>query len=310
MTAERYSIKMTKKKITVEKVQQIKAVLREMKINTVCESAKCPNIGECFSKPSVTFMILGDVCRRNCAFCAVERGEPKSIDFDEPKKIAKAARMMGLKHTIITSVCRDDLADGGALHFAHTIFEVTREIPNSTIEVLAPDFNASRKAIKTVLDSNPHIFNHNIETVPRLYHKVRSKANYEKSLKVLKTVKKIKPQVITKSGLMMGLGEMEDEVINVMKDLITAKCDILTIGQYLQPTPHNIPVNTFVTPDEFMKLKEYGMHMGFKHVESAPFVRSSYNAELFLIKSFNNQNMEKTKNGTIPSYKETASVRI
>lgn len=301
---------MTKKKITVEKVQQIKAILRETNINTVCESAKCPNIGECFSKPSVTFMILGDVCLGDCAFCAVEKGNPKSIDFDEPKKIARAARMMGLKHTIITSVCRNDLADGGAMHFAHTIFEVKREAPESTIEVLAPDFNASRKAIKTVLDSNLNIFNHNLETVPRLYSKVRSKANYEKSLKVLKTVKKIKPGVITKSGLMIGLGETEDEVIDVMNDLISAKCDILTIGQYLQPTPHNIPVKTFVTPDKFLKLRDYGIQIGFMRVESAPFVRSSYNAELFLTNNLNNKNMEKTKDGTIPSYKETASVRI
>ncbi|MGA1842807.1 MAG: lipoyl synthase [bacterium] len=310
MTAERYSLRMTKKKITVEKVQQIKAILGEMNINTVCESAKCPNIGECFSKPSVTFMILGDVCRGNCAFCAVKKGNPKNVDFDEPKKIARATRMMGLKHTIITSVCRDDLADCGALHFAHTIFEVIREAPDSTIEVLAPDFNASRKAIKTVLDSNPNIFNHNLETVPRLYSKVKSKANYEKSLKVLKTVKKIKPGVITKSGLMIGLGETEDEVISVMKDLIAAKCDILTIGQYVQSTPHNIPVNTFVTPDKFFKLREYGMQIGFMHVESAPFVRSSYNADLFPANNLNNKNMEKTKNGTIPSYKETASLRI
>ncbi len=310
MAAEHKSMRMTKKKITVEKVQQIKAVIREMNITTVCESARCPNIGECFSMPSVTFMILGDVCHRNCGFCSVKRGEPKNIDFDEPKKIARAARMMGLKHTIITSVCRDDLADGGAFHFAHTIFEVSREVPNSSIEVLAPDFNASRKAIKTVLDSNPHIFNHTLETVPRLYREVKSKANYEKSLKVLKTVKKIKPDVITKSGFMIGLGEMEDEVINVMKDLIAAKCDILTIGQYVQPTPHNMPVNTFISPEEFMKFKEYGMRMGFLHVESAPFVRSSYNAELFMINSFNNKDMEKIKDGTISSYKETASLRI
>jgi lipoic acid synthetase len=310
MAAEHNSIRMTKKKITVEKVQQIKAILREMNINTVCESVKCPNIGECFSKPSVTFMVLGDVCRGNCASCAVECGDPKAIDFDEPKKIARAARMMKLKHTIITSVCRDDLADGGALHFAHTIFEITREAPDSTIEVLAPDFNANRKAIRTVLESNPNIFNHNLETVPRLYSKVRAKANYEKSLKVLRTVRKLKPEIITKSGLMIGLGETEDEIINVMKDLIAAKCDILTIGQYVQSTPHNIPVNTFVTPDKFFKLREYGMRIGFMHVDSAPFVRSSYNAELFPANNINNKNMGKVKNGTISSYKEAPSLRI
>ncbi|MGA1843915.1 MAG: lipoyl synthase [bacterium] len=309
MATERFPAR-TKKKIAVEKVYEIKAILSDLNINTVCEAAKCPNIGECFSKPTLTFMILGNVCSRDCTFCAIEKGKPRKVDFDEPRKVAQAARMMGLKHTIITSVARDDLADGGALLFAHTVFEVSKQHPNSTIEVLVPDFNGCRKSIHTVLDANPNIFNHNIETVPRLYTKVRYKANYEKSLKVLKMAKRINSNIITKSGLMVGLGETEEEVLAVMKDLMLNKCDILTIGQYLQPTRDNIPVHSFITPERFVALKEQGLRMGFRHVESAPFVRSSYNAEPFLIGALKNQKTGTTEHGTIPAYKETAAVRI
>jgi len=310
MGVEHSPIRMNQKKILVEKVHQIKAILKEMGVHTICESAKCPNIGECYSKPTLTFMILGNVCNRNCYFCAVEKGNPKAIDFEEPKKIAKAARMMGLKHAIITSVCRDDLADGGALHFAHTIYEITKQHPDATIEVLVPDFNASRKALKTILDSHPHIFNHNLETVPRLYSKVRSKAKYEKSLKVLKTVKRLKPKIITKSGFMVGLGETEEEVLMVMKDLISTKCDILTIGQYLQPTRHNMPVDTFLSPETFLRLRDYGLNMGFRHVESAPFVRSSYNSGLSLINDLKEKNTGQKSDGKIFTYQEAATIRI
>jgi len=309
MATERFPVR-TKKKIVVEKVYEIKAILRDLNINTVCEAAKCPNIGECFSRPTLTFMILGNVCSRSCTFCAIEKGKPRKVDFDEPRKVAQAARMMGLKHTIITSVARDDLADGGALLFAHTVYEVSKQHPNSTIEVLVPDFNGCRKSIKTVLDANPNIFNHNIETVPRLYSKVRYKASYEKSLKVLKTAKKINPDIITKSGLMVGLGETEEEVLAVMRDLIVNKCDILTVGQYLQPTRDNIPVDRFITPERFLALKEQGLKMGFRHVESAPFVRSSYNGEPFLIDTLQERKTGKMEHGTIPAYQETAAIRI
>ena len=310
MSAEYDPIRMTKKKILVEKVYQIKRILREMGIHTICESAKCPNIGECFSKPTLTYILLGNVCSRNCDFCSVEKGKPKAIDFEEPQNIAKATQRMELKHTILTSVCRDDLADGGALHFAHTIYEVTKLNPHSTIEVLVPDFNASRKALNTILDAKPHIFNHNIKTVPRLYSKVNSKANYEKSLKVLKTIKRLNSQIITKSGFMVGMGESEDEVIMVMKDLMNAKCDILTIGQYLQPTRDNMPVDTFLAPEAFLKLRDHGLNMGFRHVESAPFVRSSYNSTLYLIGDSKKNAPRKRKNGKISTYQETATIRI
>lgn len=310
MCAEYFPKWMSKRKIITEKVHNIKGLLRELNIHTVCESARCPNIGECFSKPTVTFLILGDVCSRSCAFCALKKGEPKKIDFDEPKKIAKTAQKLGLKHTVITSVSRDDLADGGALHFANAVFELKRHLPDSTIEVLVPDFNGNTKAIRTVLNYNPDIFNHNIDTVPRIYTKVRSKANYEKSLKVLKTAKRIKPQIITKSGLMVGVGETENEVLDVMKDLLNVNCDILNIGQYLQPTRHNIPVDTFINPETFMKYKNLGMQMGFLHVESAPFVRSTYNGELFMIDQPKTEDARKIKNGTVPTYQEAPSLRI
>lgn len=310
MTASRFPEWMTKKKIRVEKVHQIKALLRDLQIKTICESTKCPNIGECFSKPIVTFMILGDLCSRNCSFCSIYKGDPKHVDFGEPDKIAKAAKQMALKHTIITSVCRDDLADSGALHFNHTVSTIKNMIPETTIEVLVPDFNGNTKAIRTVINSNPNIFNHNIATVPRLYSQFRSKADYEKSLKVLKTAKRIKHDIMTKSGLMVGLGETEDEVCKVMDDLKEVKCDIVTIGQYVQPTPHNIHVSAFITPELFMRYKEYGTKLGFAHIESAPFVRSSYNAELFMIDSLKNEKQGNINNGSVPTYKEAAPLRI
>ncbi len=314
MSSEFFPRWVTKNKVMVEKVYQVKAILKELGVNTVCELLKCPNIGECFSKPTISFMILGNICSRNCAYCAIDKGEPKKVDFDEPKNIAKTAKRLGLKHTIITSVSRDDLADGGALHFAHTVHELKLHLPESTIEVLVPDFNGNIKAVKTILGYEPHVFTHNVETVPRIYAKLRTKASYEKSIKILKSAKRLKPEIITKSGLMVGLGETEEEVFQVMKDLRGIKCDILTIGQYLQPTRYNIPVDTLVTPETFMKYKNYGIELGFLHIESAPFVRSSYNTELYIsdrLKDENNQNkIGRLKDGKISPYHETAPLRF
>ncbi|MBN2374126.1 lipoyl synthase [bacterium] len=312
MSAEFFPKWLPERKIITEKVHYIKDTLRELNIHTVCESARCPNIGECFSRPTVTFLILGNICSRKCAFCALEKGKPRKIDFEEPKRIAKAAQRLGLKHTVITSVTRDDLADGGSFHFANAIFEIKRLLPDSTIEVLAPDFNVNTKAIRMVLNYSPDIFNHNIDTVPRIFPKVRFKADYKKSLKVLKTAKRINPSTMTKSGLMVGLGETEDEVIDVMKDLRDVKCDILNIGQYIQPTRDNIPVETFVNPGTFIKYKTIGIQMGFRYVESAPFVRSTYNAGLFMTGQFKMEkdNRRKVKDGTFSTYKEAAPLRI
>jgi len=269
-----------KKPINVEQVHTIKSLLRKLKVRTVCELARCPNIGECFSKPTATFMILGDRCTRGCKFCNIQSQSPASPDFEEPVNIAEATRALGLKHVVVTSVTRDDLADGGAYHFAATLFQIKKYNKNITTEVLIPDFMGSTKAIRTVVEMGPDILNHNMETVPRLYQQIRHKANYERSLKVLRTAKRINNKLMTKSGLMLGLGEREDEVIAVMKDLKAAQCDILTIGQYLQPSKDHICVQEYVKPEDFLKYKEIALELGFLHVESAPFVRSSYNAEV------------------------------
>jgi len=269
-----------KKPINVEQVHTIKSLLRKLKVRTVCELARCPNIGECFSKPTATFMILGDRCTRGCKFCNIQSQSPARPDFEEPVNIAEATRALGLKHVVVTSVTRDDLADGGAYHFAATLFQIKKYNKNITTEVLIPDFMGSTKAIRTVVEMGPDILNHNMETVPRLYQQIRHKANYERSLKVLRTAKRINNKLMTKSGLMLGLGEREDEVIAVMKDLKAAQCDILTIGQYLQPSKDHICVQEYVKPEDFLKYKEIALELGFLHVESAPFVRSSYNAEV------------------------------
>lgn len=268
-----------KKPINVEKVHKIKSLLRKLKINTVCELARCPNIGECFSKPTATFIILGNRCTRNCMFCNIKNDPPEPPDFDEPDRVAAATKALELKHVVITSVTRDDLADGGAYHFAQTLYQVKEQNKGITTEVLVPDFMGMSKAIRTVIDQEPTIFNHNIETVPRLYQQIRQKANYERSLKVLRMVKKMEPSIKTKSGLMLGLAEREDEVVQVMKDLMTIRCDILTIGQYLQPSKDHLCVQEYIKPEQFLKYKETALNLGFQHVESAPFVRSSYNAE-------------------------------
>lgn len=257
------------------KSHDVKRLLRKRNLHTVCESAKCPNIFECFSKPTATFMISGNVCTRNCGFCAVFSGDPIPVNSFEPEEVAKTAVEMGLKHVVITSVTRDDLEDGGAKQFALTVSAVRKMSSDISVEILTPDLDP-----KEILKSGkPDIYNHNVETIPRLYSKVRPQADYNKSLKLLETVKKQAPEVITKSGIMVGLGERFEEVVNVMRDLRNVGCDTITIGQYLQPSKKHLPVEKFVYPKVFDEYKKTGDSLGFKYTASGPFVRSSYNAE-------------------------------
>ena len=267
-----------KKKIDSAAVTEMEGMLRSLSLHTVCEGANCPNLCECFKNKTATFMILGDVCTRNCRFCAVCKGSPTPVDLEEPDHVATAAQRLGLLHTVVTSVTRDDLADGGAAHFAQTIAALKALIPGSTVEVLIPDFQGSRGALKTVMDAHPDILNHNIETVPRLYRAVRPMADYIRSLELLRTAKSLDGSVFTKTGIMVGLGETEDEVYAVMDDLIGAGCDILTIGQYLQPSKNHIGIAAYIHPDTFEQYKKTGLKKGFKYIASGPFVRSSYNA--------------------------------
>ena len=263
-------------------LHRTKGLLRDLRLNTVCESARCPNISDCFSKPTATFMILGNVCSRQCSFCSVEKGAPMPPDKSEPERIAEAVKRLGLRHVVITSVTRDDLPDNGAGHFAEVIKELSK-IQDSRfkiqIEVLTPDFNGSIDALKKVVAAGPHIFNHNLETVQRLYPSVRPQADYKRSLSVLKTAKEMAPAIYTKSGIMAGFGETEEEVINVMSDLRSVGCDIITIGQYLQPRKENLPVYEYVRLEVFERYKEIAEGQGFLRVASGPFVRSSFNAE-------------------------------
>lgn len=253
------------------------AVLKEYGLNTVCRSARCPNIFDCFSRKIATFLILGDTCTRNCGFCAVKKGRPSDIDIGEPRRIAEAVSALGLGHVVITSVTRDDLPDGGAGQFAKTIKAVRYGKRDGVeIEVLVPDFKGDKETIEMVVAARPDIFSHNIETVPRLYKAIRPQADYERSLEVLRFVKEIRADLSTKSGIIAGFGEKKNEIVSVMADLKRAGCDIFTIGQYLRPSAEQLAVERFVTPDEFMEFKEIGVGMGFKRVESGPFVRSSY----------------------------------
>ena len=257
-------------------------ILREHGVSTVCEEARCPNQGKCFSSSTATFMILGDRCTRNCSFCAVESDKPLAVDPDEPERIADASLQLGLTYVVITSVSRDDLPDGGAGHFAETISAVRSKNKAAKIEVLTPDFKGVSEDIGVVLSARPDVFNHNIETVPRLYSRVRPQADYQTSLDVLKRAREICPEITTKSGIMLGLGEREQEVLDVMKDLRQSDCDFLTIGQYLQPRKLNIPVVDYIHPDIFEKYRVTGLAMGFKDVASSPLTRSSMNAgEMF-----------------------------
>lgn len=257
----------------------LKTELRARDLHTVCESARCPNIHECFARKAATFMLLGDICTRRCGFCAVPQGEPGTLDADEPQKVADMAARMGLRYVVLTSVNRDDLPDGGSAHFAATVAELRKALPNAQVEVLVPDFLGDLDAVSRVLDAAPDVFNHNMETVARLYRRVRPQAVYQRSLDVLLFAKKQRPRALTKSGLMVGLGESVDEVHRLLDDLRGAQVDVATIGQYLQPRRHRLPVEEFVAPEQFERYREYGESIGFRAVFSGPLVRSSYMAE-------------------------------
>jgi lipoic acid synthetase len=253
-------------------------LLRELRLETVCENARCPNRAECYSRRTATFMILGNVCTRPCGFCSVSKGTPEVLEDDEPERVAEAALRLGLRHVVITSVTRDDLPDGGADHFYRCILAV-RARTAAAVEVLTPDFLGDWAAVDTVLAARPEVYNHNMETVPRLYRKVRGRAEYQRSLDLLAHVKKRAPQTVTKSGLMLGLGETTDELLGVLADLRAVDCDTLTLGQYLAPTLKHVPVARYVPPEEFDRLGALARTMGFGHVASGPFVRSSYHAD-------------------------------
>lgn len=256
-----------------------KTLLRNHGLSTVCEEARCPNKGHCFSKPTATFMILGDHCTRDCGFCSVKSGNPSFVDAEEPERVAEAAHEMGLRYVVITSVTRDDLPDGGASQFAKTIKAVKKGLPLTKVEVLTPDFRGDLNSLETVLDARPDVFNHNVETVKRLYYKVRPQADYWRSISVLRNAKSMAPDIKTKSGLMLGLGETIDEVIDLFKDLRSAGCDFLTVGQYLRPSKKNLPVIEYIRPEVFEELKEAALELGFEFVAAGPLVRSSMNAE-------------------------------
>lgn len=263
-----------------ERFAHLKSLVDGQNLHTVCEEARCPNMGECWNAGTATFMILGDICTRSCGFCAVKTGRPTGLDLGEPVRVAEAIRVMGVRHAVITSVNRDELPDGGAAVFAETIRQTRSVCPGVTIEVLIPDFKGVWWALEIVTAAAPDVLNHNVETVPRLYGKVRPQAKYDRSLELLERAKKA--GMLTKSGLMLGLGEQLDEVVEVLKDLRENGCDIVTLGQYLQPTCDHLPVERFVHPDEFGWLKGKGLALGFRHVESGPLVRSSYHAKMEL----------------------------
>jgi lipoyl synthase len=258
--------------------RELKNLIERLRLHTVCESAACPNVGECWNQRTATFMMLGNVCTRRCGFCAVGKGAPLPVDYDEPRRIADAVAAMGLRFTVITSVNRDDREDGGAELFAMVIREIRQRVPGCGVEVLIPDFQGSHAAVETVMEAAPDVLNHNTETVPRLYRQVRMGARYERSLDVLAHAKRIRPATPTKSGLMLGLGETPDEILQVMRDLRAHHVDILTLGQYLRPSPKHLPIVRYVPPAEFDDLRHAGYAMDFAHVESGPLVRSSYHA--------------------------------
>ncbi|HHT37071.1 MAG: lipoyl synthase [Candidatus Wallacebacter cryptica] len=264
---------------STDQVMEVHRLMENLSLHTVCQEAACPNLLECFGRKTATFMILGRFCTRNCTFCNVETNRPLPVDPSEPEHVAEAVAELGLKHVVITSVTRDDLPDGGAAHFADVITAVRKKSPSVQIEVLIPDFKGDHDALAKVLYAEPDILNHNVETVPRLYAAVRPQAIYQRSLQVLHQAKRISPHIITKSGIMVGLGETMDEIKAVMQDLRKVDCDLLTIGQYLAPSKKHHPVIEYITPESFNIYKAMGMELGFKHVESGPLVRSSYHAE-------------------------------
>ena len=257
---------------------RLKQMMQELDLHTVCQEAHCPNIGECWEHGTATFMILGDVCTRNCAYCAVSHGRPPKYDLDEPSRVAQAIAELNLRHAVITSVDRDDLPDFGAFIFAETIRQIHQRLPDCSIEVLVPDFQGNENSIRTVLDARPDIYNHNTETVPRLYKKARPGGRYERLLEIFRIAKRHAPDILTKTGIILGLGETNEEVVEVMKELRSVNVDILTLGQYLRPSNDHIALDRYVTPEEFRALYTVGMQLGFKHVESGPLVRSSYHA--------------------------------
>ena len=262
-------------------IEEVEGLMRRSGLVTVCEEARCPNLGECWSKKTATFMILGDTCTRACRFCAVKTGKGGALDADEPRRVAESAAILGLKHTVVTSVNRDELPDGGSHHFAETIHWLRKLLPETIIEVLTPDFLGNKTNIQTVVDAKPHVYNHNIETVPRLYRQVRPQARYARSLQLLQYVKAADPAIYTKSGLMVGLGETKEEVVALLEDLKAYDVDAVTIGQYLKPGKNYLDVVEYVHPDVFAEYKEIGEAMGFLFVASGPFIRSSYNAKEF-----------------------------
>jgi lipoic acid synthetase len=262
-------------------ISKTSGLLDHLGLPTVCDEARCPNRGECYSLHTATFLILGEVCTRGCAFCAVKKGMPVPLDADEPRLLAQAVRELGLRHVVITSVTRDDLPDGGASHYARVVAAVREHCPGVRVELLVPDFAGSEKALATVLAAEPDILAHNLETVPRLYPQVRRGADYQRSLKVLEQAKQLSPKLITKSGVMLGLGEDDIEVEQVLKDLRTMQCDMLTLGQYLSPSLHHVPVARYVNPEEFVSWQRQALSLGFKSVAAGPLVRSSYKAPVF-----------------------------
>ena len=257
---------------------RLKQLMRELDLHTVCEEARCPNVGECWEHGTATFMILGDVCTRNCAYCAVAHGRPPKYDITEPSRVAEAIGEMRLQHAVITSVDRDDLPDFGAYIFAETIRQIKQRLPDCSVEVLVPDFQGNEDSIRAVLEAGPDIYNHNTETVPRLYKRCRPGGRYERVMQIFRTAKRIAPNIPTKTGIILGMGETLEEVELVMRDLRAVDVDILTLGQYLRPSEQHHPIDRYVTPEEFRRMRDIGMAMGFRHVESGPLVRSSYHA--------------------------------
>ena len=262
-----------------ESVNEVNNIMAKLKLNTVCKEANCPNLGECYKKNTATFMILGSVCTRNCRFCNVSNANATRVDPEEPKNLAEAVKEMGLSHVVITSVTRDDLPDGGASHFAKTIEEVRKINPNTTIEVLIPDLEGVHENLDLVINAKPDVINHNIETVRSLYEDVRPQADYDRSLQVLKYLKEKAPYIVTKTGIMVGLGETDEQVYEVMEDCLKVNCDVFTIGQYLRPSKDHIKMKEYVTPEKFEEYKKAGQEKGFKYIASSPLVRSSYKAE-------------------------------
>jgi lipoic acid synthetase len=265
--------------LNTEDNRRVRSILKEQNLNTICESGRCPNKGECWARGTATYLLMGPLCTRTCKFCAVNKGLPGPLDEDEPQRVANASKEMGLKHVVLTSVNRDDLPDQGANHFAKTIRALKETIPGINVEVLTPDFQGREDCIAIVLEANPAIYNHNVETVPRLYRQVRPGSKYNRSLEVLATVKRLSKNIPTKSGLMLGLGETKEEVASVLKDLRKIDCDFLTLGQYLRPSRDQLAVDRYLTPEEFQEWSDFATKLEFKLVHSGPLVRSSYHAE-------------------------------